>query len=398
MNQNASVLEIGSSPQRSGYQISDGNIDLYSIDNSGGDESRITIGNNNKIGFNFFDSLSSTSSSYFFPRADGLANQVLTTDGAGQLSWQNGGGGSALQWYAENATAPATAPVATGIGSIALGDGAEALGDNMFVYGNNAGVGSTGSLGSNFLDTYALPGSAGAGGHLATGNAQLNGVLDNLVSIRTAFTDPSAGALKIVSIFFGGIFSLVLVIVLSFYFAVQDTGIEEFLKLITPAKNEAYVVGLWRRAQRKIGLWMQGQLLSSLIGGVIALLGLLILGVPYALLLAGITAFAMLIPVFGSFISALPAVIIAYATGDITLAFIVAGLYLIINQFEAHLIHPLVVNKVVGIPPLLVILALIVGADLAGFLGVVLAIPFAAALREFLYDIDRGKRARAQAS
>lgn len=254
------------------------------------------------------------------------------------------------------------------------------------------------TVGSQYLDTYALPGSAGAGGHLATGNAQLNGVLDNLVSIRTAFTDPSAGALKIVSIFFGGIFSLVLVIVLSFYFAVQDTGIEEFLKLITPAKNEAYVVGLWRRAQRKIGLWMQGQLLSSLIGGVIALLGLLILGVPYALLLAGITAFAMLIPVFGSFISALPAVIIAYAAGDITLALIVAGLYLIINQFEAHLIHPLVVNKVVGIPPLLVILALIVGADLAGFLGVVLAIPFAAALREFLYDIDRGKRARAQAS
>jgi glycine/serine hydroxymethyltransferase len=71
------------------------------------------------------------------------------------------------------------------------------------------------TVGSQYLDTYALPGSAGAGGHLATGNAQLNGVLDNLVSIRTAFTDPSAGALKIVSIFFGGIFSLVLVIVLT---------------------------------------------------------------------------------------------------------------------------------------------------------------------------------------
>ena len=250
------------------------------------------------------------------------------------------------------------------------------------------------TIGSQYLDTYGLPGSTGAT-HLATGNSQLNGILDSLVNVRTAFTDPSAGALKIVSIFFGGIFSLVLVIVLSFYFTVQNTGIEEFLKLMTPAKNEQYVVGLWHRAQRKIGLWMQGQLLSSLIGGVIALLGLLILGVPYALLLACITAFAMLIPVFGSFISALPAVIVAYSTGDITLALIVAGLYLIINQFEAHLIHPLVVNKVVGIPPLLVILALIVGADLAGFLGVVLAIPVAAALREFLNDIDRGKRAKA---
>ena len=237
------------------------------------------------------------------------------------------------------------------------------------------------TVGSQYLDTYALPGSTGALGQQTTENSQINNILESLVSVRTAFTDPSAGALKIVSIFFGGIFSLVLVIVLSFYFTVQNTGVEEFLKLITPAKNEGYVVGLWRRAQRKIGLWMQGQLLSSLIGGVIALLGLLILGVPYALLLACFTAFAMLIPLFGSFIAALPAVIIAYSTGDLTLALIVGGLYFIISQFEAHLIHPLVVNKVVGIPPLLVILALIVGADLAGFLGVVLAIPFAAALR-----------------
>ena len=254
------------------------------------------------------------------------------------------------------------------------------------------------TVGSQYLDSYSLPGSGGGGGHVGTSNAQLNGILEGLVNVRTAFTDPSAGALKIVSVFFGGIFSLLLVIVLSFYFAVQDTGVEEFLKIITPSQNESYVVGLWRRAQRKIGLWMQGQLLSALIGGVMALLGLLILGVPYALLLGFLTAFAMLIPVFGSFISALPAVIVAYATGDITLALIVAGLFLIINQFEAHLIHPLVVNKVVGIPPLLVILALIVGADLAGFLGVVLAIPVAAALRELVTDIDKGKRARAQVS
>jgi predicted PurR-regulated permease PerM len=256
------------------------------------------------------------------------------------------------------------------------------------------------SVASGYLDNFNLPGSTNAGITLpsAASGGQMSGILNDLFAFRTAFADPSAGALKIVSTFFGGIFSLVLVIVLSFYFAVQDTGVEEFLKLITPAKHETYVVNLWHRAQRKIGLWMQGQLLSSLIGGVIAYLGLLILGVPYALLLAAFTAIAMLVPIFGSFISALPAVVIAFSTGNITLALIVGGLYLIINQFEAHLIHPLVVNKIVGIPPLLVILALIVGGDLAGFLGVVLAIPVAAALREFLADLARSKRAKAQAA
>lgn len=255
------------------------------------------------------------------------------------------------------------------------------------------------SVASNYLDAFPLPtGGEGALADTTQRKSEFAGMLDGLFAVKNAFTDPSAGAIKIFSTFFGGIFSLLLVIVLSFYFAVQNTGVEEFLKLITPHKHEQYVVGLWRRAQRKIGLWMQGQLLSSLIGGVIAYLGLLILGIPYALLLAVFTAAAMLVPIFGSFISAAPAVIVAFSTGDVTLALIVAGLYLIINQFEAHLIHPLVVNKVVGIPPLLVILALIVGGDLAGFLGVVLAIPVAAALREFLSDLDRGKRARAQAT
>ncbi|MDB5189251.1 MAG: hypothetical protein JWL82_208 [Parcubacteria group bacterium] len=250
------------------------------------------------------------------------------------------------------------------------------------------------SVGSQYLDNFNLPGSLNtpaAGPHVSTERSQISNILDGLLTFKSAFTDPSAGVIKIVSTFFGGIFSLLLVVVLSFYFAIQDTGVEDFLRLVTPAKKEEYIVNLWHRAQRKIGLWMQGQLLSSLIGGVIAYLGLLILGVPYALLLAAFTALAMLVPIFGSFISALPAVVIAFSTGDITLALIVGGLYLIINQFEAHLIHPLVVNKIVGIPPLLVILALIVGGDLAGFLGVVLAIPVAAALREFLSDMARRK-------
>lgn len=246
---------------------------------------------------------------------------------------------------------------------------------------------------SNYLGNFNLPTNPAVSSDL--GQAQVSGIIEGLLTFKNAFTDPSAGAFKLISTFFGGIFSLVLVVVLSFYFTVQNTGVEEFLKLVTPARHEDYVVSLWRRAQKKIGLWMQGQLLSSLIGGVIAYLGLLILGVPYALLLAGFTSFAMLIPLFGSFFAALPAIVIAFGSGNFTLALIVAGLYLIINQFEAHLIHPLVVNKVVGIPPLLVILALIVGGDLAGFLGVVLAIPVAAALREFLADLARGKRAKA---
>lgn len=251
-----------------------------------------------------------------------------------------------------------------------------------------------------YLDTLNLPQPIGAPSNAFFADAQNQGqsILDTLFIFRSAFSDTGEGAIRLLSTFFGGIFSLILVIVLSFYFALQETGVEGFLRTVTPQKHEEYVVSLWKRAHTKIGLWMQGQLLLSLIVGVIVYLGLLILGVPYALLLAILAAVFDLVPIFGSFIAGILAVIVAFSTGGVPLAIATSLLYVIVNQFEAHLIYPLVVNKVVGIPPLLVILALIAGGSLAGFLGVLLAIPLAAALREFVNDLDRGKRARAQSA
>lgn len=219
-------------------------------------------------------------------------------------------------------------------------------------------------------------------------------VIETIFTFRSEFAQGSDGAIQLVSAFFGGVFALVLVIVLSFYFAIQETGVEQFLRFVTPQKHEEYVVGLWGRAKKKIGLWMQGQLILSLIVGIIVYLGLMLIGVPYALLLAVIAAIFDLIPIFGSLIAGVVGVIVAFSFGGLPIALIVAGLYFIVNQFEAHLIYPLVVNKVVGIPPLMVIIALIAGGTLAGFLGVLLAVPLAAALREFLDDVDRGKKAR----
>lgn len=73
------------------------------------------------------------------------------------------------------------------------------------------------------------------------------------------------------------------------------------------------------------------------------------------------------------------------------MALLVIGLYVVVQQFEANLIYPVVVKKVVGVPPLLVILALLVGYKLAGFLGVLLSVPIAGAIQEFVSDVDREK-------
>lgn len=185
---------------------------------------------------------------------------------------------------------------------------------------------------------------------------------------------------------FGGFLSFLLILVFSFYFAVAETGVDDFLRVVSPAKYQEYVLDLWRRSQHKIGLWMQGQLLLAVIIGVLVYLSLTILGVKHALLLAVIAAVFELIPVFGPVLAAVPAVLVAFVDGGVALGILVVALYVILQQFENHLIYPLVVTKVVGVPPLLVILALIAGAKLAGFLGILLSVPAAAVLQELVRD------------
>lgn len=205
------------------------------------------------------------------------------------------------------------------------------------------------------------------------------------------FSDLFSNAFTAASAIFGGFFSFILIVVFSFYFAVIETGVDDFLRIATPKRHQSYVMNLWRRAQHKIGLWMQGQLLLGVIIGVLVYLGLTILGVKHALVLAVIAALFELIPVFGPTLSAVPAVTIAFVDGGATLGILTIGLYVVAQQFENHLIYPLVVTRVVGVPPLLVILALIVGGELAGFLGIILSVPIASTIQELAKDIESGR-------
>ena len=171
----------------------------------------------------------------------------------------------------------------------------------------------------------------------------------------------------------------------------QEGGVEKFLKIITPIKNEAYIIDLWKRSQKKIGYWMQGQLLLGIVVGVLVYLGLVILGVQNALILAVLAGVLEIIPLFGPVIAAIPAILFGYMGGGLTTATLVLGLFIIIQQFENHLIYPLVVKKVIGISPIIVILCLIIGAKLAGFLGILLSVPITSALMEYIGDVQKDK-------
>src|SRR3989344_3479453 len=221
-----------------------------------------------------------------------------------------------------------------------------------------------------------------------TNNINLEEVVSQINNIIVSI---SSNAFGTVTSFFGGVLSFLLIVVLSFYLAVEEDGVGKFLKAITTLKHEKYVVSLWKRSQRKIGYWMQGQLLLSVIVGVLVYLGLLIINVPNALLLATLAAAFEIIPLFGPILASIPAIAIAFVSGGVPLAGIVGGLYIIIHQFENQLIYPLVVKKVVGVSPVVSIVALTIGWQLAGIIGLIISVPIAAVIIEFFDDFERDK-------
>lgn len=235
-------------------------------------------------------------------------------------------------------------------------------------------------------------------GFLPWGSADTVSSSDLLQSISTTITDSTGGIFTTVSAFFGGLTSFLLIVVFAFYFSVQETGVDDFLRIVTPLNEQAYVLSLWKRSQNKIGKWMQGQLILAVIVGALLYPLLVIFSVPHALLLAVLAAVFELIPVFGQILAAIPAVAVGAASGGIGKALLVAAIYILVQQFEAHLIYPNVVKKIVGVPPLLVILSLIVGFKLIGFLGVLLSVPIAGAIQEFVSDLEKRKARLASAA
>lgn len=209
--------------------------------------------------------------------------------------------------------------------------------------------------------------------------------------INTAVSSFSEGFFSTASRVFGGILSFLMVIVLSFYLSVESDGVSNFLRMVSPAKNEKYILNLWKRSQHKIGLWMQGQIVLAIIIAMLVFLGLTLLRVENALLLAVLAGMFEIIPLFGPILAAIPAVTLALVTNGMTSALLVIGLYIIIHQFENQLIYPLVVKKIVGVPPIASILALIIGFKLAGFVGLLISVPLATMLMEFLNDVEKNK-------
>lgn len=217
---------------------------------------------------------------------------------------------------------------------------------------------------------------------------KISGTGDVITKIKQT---PIDNLLETLGSFFGGIINLVIVFIISFYLSVQNNALDRILRIFTQKKYEKNVLRVWHKTQRKIGGWFRGQLIIAALLVVITYAGLSIIGIEYALLLSLLAGLMGLVP-YGIFIALIPAVGIGFLHNGWQTGLIIVIFYMLVQQVLDYIVQPLIFKKMTGIPSLLVILSVIMGAKLFGFAGLIIAIPLALLGLEIVAEIENHKK------
>jgi predicted PurR-regulated permease PerM len=172
----------------------------------------------------------------------------------------------------------------------------------------------------------------------------------------------------------GTVTALVVVAITALYSAISPKPlVRGALRLVPPARRDHAHHILRRLAHSYVG-WLRGLLIGMLVLGVIVYLGLLAIGIPFAILFAALTAVAMVVPYFGALVSSIPPILLALTISP-TKALLVAVLYIAAHQFDGHVVEPLVMSRAVNLHPAVIAIGVIGVERLFGFLGLIVAVP-----------------------
>jgi len=219
-----------------------------------------------------------------------------------------------------------------------------------------------------------------------------NQFLDRLT---TMFFNGDFSIAGIVPSIFKNIILMITTIVVSFFLALNRDGVENFLRSILPEAQENYAVEIFHKARKKIGKWLQAQVILSLIIGFAVFLGMKALGVNFSLAIGILAGLLEIIPFIGPIVAGLFAFLMA-APISMALAIKVLVLFVIIQQVESHILVPIVMKRTVDIHPVVVAFSLLAGSTLAGFPGFILGVPVAVVFQELLSAWTDRKHQRQQ--
>jgi predicted PurR-regulated permease PerM len=230
----------------------------------------------------------------------------------------------------------------------------------------------------NFAELKELSSKYGFGNNLSGGFG----------SLEAGIGKAASGVYAFVVSFFKDIINLIFVLVLAFYIVLQKEVVYKVFRAVVPIKYLPRYVKVYEEIQAKIGDWARAQLLLGLIIGALAFAGLIFLIPEYALILAVIAGLTEMIPYLGPTLGAIPAVFLGFLVPETSFirGFAVLILYVVIQQAENYILVPQIMKKQVGLNPVIVMIAMLIGARIFGIIGIILAIPVATAISIILEE------------
>ncbi|CAA9257120.1 MAG: hypothetical protein AVDCRST_MAG50-2664 [uncultured Acidimicrobiales bacterium] len=206
---------------------------------------------------------------------------------------------------------------------------------------------------------------------------------------ETTFEEQVAQLRRIGAEIFHALLVLVLAPIIAFYLLVDVPHLRKVAESLIPAGARHEVLVVSHRLNRAIGGFFRGQLLVALLVGVMCSLGLAAIGLEFWFLIGMIAGLFNVIPLVGPWIGGIPGVTIALTTGTPLQALLVVVVMVAVQQIDNHFITPQVMQRIVHLHPAAVILGLLAGGSMGGFLGLMLAVPAAAALKIVIGDVWR---------
>ena len=200
-------------------------------------------------------------------------------------------------------------------------------------------------------------------------------------SLKTAGGSFGSGLASI----FGGATSTILVVAMAFFISLERQFVEKILSAFAPPQYKEYLFGLWRRSKKKVSGWFITRLIGIAFIGFGAYVVLMILNVKYAFILSLIAGVLDLLPFIGPLVAALVLFSVVSLTSFPQAIFVVV-VFLILQQIENHVLFPIMFKKLIGLPPVLVLVAFAIGAELWGASGAILGIPLAGVVYEIIKD------------
>ncbi len=215
-----------------------------------------------------------------------------------------------------------------------------------------------------------------------TAGSNLQKALDSFSALFKAESGLFSGVISL----FGGFGSFLFILVITFYLVLDKESIKKFFYSFIPVKYQNYLMPFLQKFQEKIGLWFKGQMILCLIIGALCYIGLLIIGIKFALVLALLAGITEIIPYLGPFLGAIPAVLIALLYFSPMKALLVVILYILVQQLENTIITPRIMGKAIDLNPIIIICSLWVGGKIGGILGMLIAVPVAGILSILFKD------------